>query len=373
LAASKPDPIYLTTFYILVALGGALGSLAGSILAPLVLSGDFEMLITLTAIAAMFAWQCRHDVMISRAPALGLAVVIMAISAGKIGYEIHRSRILTRNFYSALRIVDVGSPPNAWRRMEHGGIEHGSQYLDRERRREPISYFSRSSGVALALARQRQVSRPGHLAVGIVGLGAGVIAAYGESGDRFRFYEINPQVLTLARTEFTYLSDSQANVSVELGDARLVLEREPPQGFNALIIDAFSGDAIPIHLLTREAVQVYRKHLSPSGVLLFHISNRFVDLQPALARLAVEEGLDARLVYDDPDGDSGDDSENEEEEEETPLSVSTWVLMAADKSWMTAPGVLDRAEALDPPQPGPAWTDDFNNILSAIRVGELSK
>src|SRR4029434_235160 len=129
--------------------------------------------------------------------------------------------------------------------------EHGSQYLDRERRREPISYYSRSSGVALALSRQRQVSRPGHLSVGIVGLGAGVIAAYGESGDRFRFYEINPQVLTLARMECTYLSYSQANVSVELGDARLVLEREPPQGFNALIIDAFSGDAIPIHLLTR--------------------------------------------------------------------------------------------------------------------------
>ena len=373
LAASKPDPIYLTTFYIFVSLGGALGSLAGSILAPLVLSGDFEMPITLTAIAAMFAWQRRHDVMISRVPALGLAVAIMAVSAGKIGYEIHHSRILTRNFYSALRIVDFGSPPNAWRRMQHGGIEHGSQYLDRERHGEPISYYSRTSGVALALARQRQVSRPGHLNVGIVGLGAGVIAAYGEAGDRFRFYEINPQVLALAHTEFTYLSDSQANVSVELGDARLVLERELPQGYDALIVDAFSGDAIPIHLLTREAVQVYRKHLSPSGVLLFHISNRLVDLQPALARLAVEEGLDARVVDDDLAGDSGNDSEDEEEEEETPLSVSTWVLMAADKSWMTAPGVLDRAEALEPPQPGPAWTDDFNNILSAIRVRELPK
>jgi len=174
----------------------------------------------------MFAWQRRHDVMISRAPALGLAVVIMAISVGKISYEIDRSRILTRNFYSTLRIVDFGSPPNTFRRMEHGGIEHGSQYLDRERRREPISYYSRSSGVALALARQRRVSRPGHLAVGIVGLGAGAIEAYGESGDRFRFYEINPQVLTLAHTEFTYLSDSQANVSVALGDARRVLERE---------------------------------------------------------------------------------------------------------------------------------------------------
>jgi hypothetical protein len=372
LAASKPDPIYLTTFYILVSLGGALGSLAGSVLAPLVLCGDFEMPITLTAIAAMFAWQRRHDVMISRALALGLAVVIMAISVGKISYEIHHSRILTRNFYSALRVVDVSSPPNAWRRMEHGGTEHGSQYLDRERRREPISYYGRSSGVALALARQRHISRPGHLNVGIVGLGAGVIAAYGEAGDRFRFYEINPQVLTLAHTEFTYLSDSEANVSVALGDARLVLERETPQGYDALIVDAFSGDAIPIHLLTREAVHVYRKHLSPSGVLLFHISNRFVDLKPALARLAVEEGLDARFVYDDPDGDSGNDSENEEEEE-TPLSVSTWVLMAADKSWMTAPGSLDRAETLEPPQPGPAWTDNFNNILSAIRVGELSK
>src|SRR5262245_19730024 len=226
----------------------------------------------------------------------------MANTACKSGYEIDRSSILTRNFYSALRIVDFGSPPNAFRRMEHGGIEHGSQYLDRERRREPISYYSRSSGVALALARQRRVSRPGHLAVGIVGLGTGAIAAYGEAGDRFRFYEINPQVLTLAHTEFTYLSDSQANVSVALGDARLVLERESPQGYDALIVDAFSGDAIPIHLLTREAVQVYRKHLSPSGVLLFHISNRFVDLKPALARLAVEEGLDARFVYDDPDG-----------------------------------------------------------------------
>jgi hypothetical protein len=209
----------------------------------------------------------------------------MAISAGKIGYEIHRSRILTRNFYSALRIVDFGSPPNAWRRLEDGGIEHGSQYLDQERRREPISYYSGSSGVALAFARQRQVSRPGHLAVGIVGLGAGALAAYGEAGDRFRFYEINPQVLTLARTEFTYLSDSQANVSVALGDARLVLEREPPQGYDALIIDAFSGDAIPIHLLTREAVQVYRKHL-----------NAFV---PVLAR--VQPGFALRLNHDEVD------------------------------------------------------------------------
>src|SRR5262249_62404115 len=144
----------------------------------------------------------------------------MAISAGKIVYEIHRSRILTRNFYSTLRIVDFGSPPNAFRRMEHGGIEHGSQYLDRERRREPISYYSRSSGVALALARQRRVSRPAHLAVGIVGLGAGGIAAYGESGDRFRFYEINPQVLTLAHTGFTYFSDIRAYGSGELGEAR---------------------------------------------------------------------------------------------------------------------------------------------------------
>jgi len=246
------------------------------------------------------------------------------------------------------------------RRMEHGAIEHGSQYLDPERRKEPISYYSPTSGVALALRRQRELSGGQPLAIGIVGLGAGALAAYGQPGDRFRFYEINPQVVALARSEFTYLSDSKADVSTHLGDARLVLERESPQAFDMLVVDAFSGDAIPIHLLTREAFAIYRKHLKPSGVLLFHISNKFVDLEPALSRLAVEERLEARIVSDEPEGADDDDS---------PLSSSNWVMMYADKRWPRSSELSSRTEPLEAPQPGPAWTDDFNTILSAVRLG----
>jgi len=360
LAAAKPDPKFLTGFYILVSLGGALGSLLGSLLAPILLRGDFEMPLTLAAVAAVFAWQHRRDVTKSRVPAVAFAILIATTSAGQIFYEINGARLLTRNFYGSLRIVETGTAPMIVRRMEHGATEHGSQYLDPERRKEPISYYSPTSGVALALRRQRELSGDQPLAVGIVGLGAGALAAYGQPGDRFRFYEINPQVIALARSEFTYLSDSKADVSTHLGDARLVLEREPPQTFDMLVVDAFSGDAIPIHLLTREALAIYRKHLKPSGVLLFHISNKFVDLEPALSRLAGEERLEARIVSDVPEGADDDDS---------PLSSSDWAIMYADERWLRSSELASRAEALEAPQPGPAWTDDFNTILAAVRLG----
>jgi len=169
-------------------------------------------------------------------------------------------------------------------------------------------------------------------------------------------------VVALARREFTYLSDTKADVSVALGDARLVLEQEGAQEFDVLVIDAFSGDAIPMHLLTREALQVYRRHLKASGVLLFHISNRFVDLQPALSRLAIEERLEARIVSDEPEIDENDD------EEHSPFSTSDWVMMAANATAMNSPELEEHGEALQPPHAGPAWTDDFNNIVSAIRL-----
>jgi SAM-dependent methyltransferase len=294
------------------------------------------------------------------APAWGLAAAIAGVSAWQIFQESAHARLLTRNFYGSLRIADVTFGPASLRRMEHGAVEHGSQFLDAQRRREPISYYSRSSGVALAIQRERQLAEGGSLAVGIIGLGAGALAAYGQTGDRFRFYEINPQVVDLAQSEFTYLADSRAEVSTHLGDARLVLEGEPPQGFDVLVVDAFSGDAIPVHLLTREAVAVYRRHLKPSGVLAFHISNRFVDLEPALARLALEERLEARMVSDEPEGTN---------EENSPLSESDWVLMYADKSWIGASDLANRAKELEQPQAGRAWTDDFNSILTAVRLG----
>lgn len=360
LAATKPHPSRLTEFYILISLGGALGSLAGSMMAPLVLSGDFEMPITLALVAALIAWRARAAAPAMRyAAALG-AVFVAGMAVWQIAHQYATAHVLARNFYSSLRIADSGQGAERLRIMEHGGVTHGSQYLDRKRQGEPLAYYSPTSGVALAIQRQRELAAGRPLTGGFIGLGAGALAAYGEKGDIFRFYEINPQVVDLARREFTYLADSKAQVPVALGDARLVMEREAPQGYDMIVVDAFSGGAIPLHLLTREAVAIYRKHLRPGGVLMFHISNRFVDLQPALARLAQEENLHARIVSDAPEG---------SEDEESPLSYSDWVLMATDAAWFNSPKLEEESEALPPPMRGRAWTDDFNNILSSIKLG----
>lgn len=362
LAATKPHPARLTEFYILVSLGGALGSLAGSVLAPLLLSAAFEMPLTLAAVAAVIAWRERASAPRLRLGAAGLAALVVIGAGVQIGAEYANARLLMRNFYSPLRIADVGSGPQARRIMEHASVEHGSQYLDPARRGEALSYYGPTSGVAMAIRRQRELKgRP--LSAGFVGLGAGALAAYGQPGDAFRFYEINPQVIQLAQSHFTYLSDSKAKISLALGDARLVLEGEKPANYDLIVIDAFSGDAIPLHLLTREAMAIYRRHLAEGGVILFHISNRFVDLQPALARLAVEEKLQTRLVTDVPEG---------ADDEESPMLESDWVIMTRDDAWFAFADMEREGEPLKAPKRGPAWTDDFNNILSAIRLGGSS-
>lgn len=362
LAETKPHPARLTEFYILVSLGGALGSLAGSVLAPLTLSGAFEMPLTLAAAAVVIAWRARAAAPAPRWIAAACAGLVVAGAAVQIANEYANARLLMRNFYSPLRIADVGEGPLARRVMEHASVEHGSQFLDPARRGEALSYYGPTSGVAMAIRRQREkLGRP--LSAGFVGLGAGALAAYGEPGDAFRFYEINPQVIQLARTEFTYLSDSKASISVAAGDARLVLERETGAPYDLLVIDAFSGDAIPLHLLTREAMAIYRRRLAPDGVIAFHISNRFVDLQPALARLALEERLHAKLVTDVPE---------DADEEDAPWLESDWVVMSRDPAWFAFPDMEREGEPLKAPMRGPAWTDDFNTILSAIRLGGSS-
>lgn len=357
LADTKPEPSGLTTFYILVSLGGALGALCSSILAPLLLKGDFELPLTLAAICALIAVRGGRKADRWRVARIALALAVAAVAAYQIGAEVSRARVLARNFYSSLRIVDTGQGADAIRRMEHGGVEHGAQYLDPQKRRQPISYYGPTSGAALAISTLRGL-RNAPLRIGVVGLGAGALAAYGESGGAMRFYELNPQVIALAQSQFTYLADSKAQVAIAPGDARLVLESEASQNFDVLAIDAFSGDAIPIHLLTREALAIYRRHLRPGGALLFHISNKFVDLEPALARLALDSGMTARIVSDAPD----------DQDETSPLSDSDWVVFSEDGALFERPEMA-RAENLEEPQAGPAWTDDFNTILSSIRLG----
>jgi spermidine synthase len=187
--------------------------------------------------------------------------------------------------------------------------------------------------------------------VGIVGLGAGTIAGYARKGDTYRFYEINPAVIEIAGHEFTYLKDSFGSVDVVPGDARLSLEKETAK-YDVLIVDAFSGDAIPVHLLTHEAVQLYRKRLADDGVMAFHVTNRFFDLAPQVASLAAATGLQAKLI----------ESRGHEDAE---ILNSSWVLVAGAAGFSSRPTIAPLARNIATRLR--YWTDDFNHLLNVLR------
>jgi len=188
--------------------------------------------------------------------------------------------------------------------------------------------------------------------VGIIGLGTGTIATYGNKGDIFRFYDINPEVVTMARRDFTYLKDTEATIEISLGDARLNLEREPPQQFDVLAIDAFSSDSIPVHLITVEALAIYQQHMKPDGVIAFHVSNRFLDLKPVVQMIAEKRGLEVAWVRDTYDDGS---------------TTSDWVLLTRHKPLILRPEIVTATEPVAP-QPGwRLWTDAYNNLLQVWR------
>jgi hypothetical protein len=362
LAASKPHPRRLTYYYLMVSLGGALGSLGGSVLAPALLNGDFEMPLILTAIGLAFAWQIRRgpEPVISVVIALVAATALLGMSAKSIYDQVKGTRLLARNFYASLRVMDTGEQNLRRRQLEHGGIEHGAQFLDPTRRAMPITYYGPRSGIGLAIAHQRELAAGRPLSIGVVGLGTGTVAAWGEPGGKVKFYEINPRVLAIANSEFFFLADATAGkieVTTAMGDARLVMEREPPQRFDVLAVDAFSGDAIPMHLLTREAIAIYRKHVVENGVLAIHISNKFVELGPPVGALARDAKLDARLVDHDAD-DADDEAQN----------ASSWVILPLDAKWWESGTVAERTKPLTAPDGQPVWTDDFNNLVAALRL-----
>ena len=193
--------------------------------------------------------------------------------------------------------------------------------------------------------------------VGIIGLGTGTIAAYGRPGDVYRFYDIDANVIGIARSEFTFLGDSGARIETALGDARLSLEREAPENFDVLAVDAFSSDAIPVHLITREALAAYERHMKPDGIVAFHVSNRFLDLIPVVARLAKELDLHAVLISDDP-----------EDEEKTIRSRSDWVLVSRDAKALEVPAIVDAGAVLAEDRPEwRTWTDDYSNLVQILK------
>ncbi|HTP97472.1 MAG TPA: fused MFS/spermidine synthase [Burkholderiales bacterium] len=353
LAQSKPAPRDLTTYYLMISLGGALGGILVGLVAPHVLPGYFEVGIGFVACALLLTYRTRR----MGRWANGIAAMVVAGSAWGVGkaidYQLTNSHAMARNFYSAIRTRDA-SEPVPFRSLVHGGIVHGGQLLDPKLRLEPSSYFGRTSGFGRLFASLPEAPRR----VGIIGLGAGSIAAYARAGDVFRFYEINPQVVEFARREFTFLNQSPGTMEVVLGDGRLSLEREPPQRFDVLAMDAFSGDAIPLHLLTREAIAIYLKHLKPGGVLAFQATNRFVNIAPVVGQLAREFGMKAVLITDWPDDDTGADYW---------LSGTDQILVTADSALLEAPKIGEVAKPVEAPPGFPVWTDDYNNLFRILK------
>ena len=284
----------------------------------------------------------------------GFVVLVMqAISAGSI--------LAARNFYGVLRVWEINEaqPALLAYQLTHGKTVHGSQFEAAQIRKVPTTFYAETSGVGLLF--KNHPTRPGNLRVGVLGLGIGTIASYGEAGDSFRFYEINPDVIRIAQGEggyFSFLSDSAADVQVIPGDARVSLERElasgGPQNFDILVLDAFSGDAMPLHLLTQEAFAVYLRHLKSNGVIAINVSNRYFNLDQEVFKQADALSLEAALIED-----TGDVIQSYD---------SIWMLLARKAETLDLPAIVARRS----PRPVmPAnlalWTDDFSNLLQILK------
>jgi len=302
LARMKPDPRYLTRFYLMLSLGGAVGAVLVAIVAPLTLHGYFELDIALVLLAAL---------VLARLPGKFRLIGVLVVAgttwyAAEGGYEYsHEVRVMARDFYGVVRTRDREVEGVRYRAMYHGGIVHGGQLLGAEYRNTPSDYFGPTSGYGRLFAALNEM-KPGPRDVGVIGLGAGVIAAYGRANDTVTFYEISQTVIDIEREEFGFLRDTPAKTQVILGDGRLSLEREsPPRKYDVLGIDAFAGDSIPMHLITREAMALYAQHLKDDGVIVFQATNRYIDLMPVIKRLAMEAGMEAVLVSDLPESSKG--------------------------------------------------------------------
>jgi spermidine synthase len=352
----RPAPQHLTAFYLIVSAGGALGGLLVAVVAPLAFDGYYELGIGLAVLALLAALRLNQ---LGRVPALvGLAVLMgVTACAAYDGFRHHRDvRVSERGFYGVLRVKEYGSPgeESHLRRLVHGAIMHGEQYLHEERRKFITTYYQETSGIGVAI-KSRQGERP--IRIGVIGLGTGTIAAYGRAGDVYRFYDIDPRVIRIAKSEFTFLADSAAKIELALGDARLTLEREPPQGFDVLAVDAFSSDAIPVHLITKEALGVYLRHVKSDGIVAFHVSNRFLDLIPVVARLAKAHGAHVVLVRDDPD-----------DEDDSLRSKTDWVLVSRDPSALKRPAIMEAgAVQVHDRSDWRTWTDDYSNLIQILK------
>lgn len=352
LAARRPGARHLTLFYLMVSLGGVIGGALVGIVAPVALPGYLELEIALVVIAILaLLVNMQRPIWV-----LGVLGLTIAGTAAALVYRIETftedTVHIERNYYGVLRVkqnrTTVGGQELMYRSLVHGAILHGEQWLDDRYRRSATTYYKTTSGIGRTLIELE--GRP--IKVGIIGLGAGSIAVYADGDDTYRFYDINPAVIRVANTWFTYLKDSPGKIETVLGDARLSLEREPPQQFDVLAVDAFSGDSIPVHLITVEAFTEYLRHMKPGGVIAFHVSNRFLDLKPVLLAIAERHHLEYAYVHETGEGGG---------------TTSDWVLLTRNKPFLLKQSIVEATEPVAPRPDWRVWTDDYNNLVQVFR------
>lgn len=269
-----------------------------------------------------------------------------------------------RNFFGVLRVLELNKDDPGEHRLTlmHGRIEHGFQFRDQEKRHWPTSYYGNDSGVGLAIRFHPRRLEHLDLRIGVIGLGTGTLAAQGRLGDYVRFYEINPEVLRISDKYFTYRKDSPARIEVTLGDARVSMEQErqrgEPQKFDVLAVDAFSSDAIPVHLLTRECFQVYQYHLKEDGILAVHISNRYFDLSPIVRNLIPPDARQQlQAIWIDAHGVQSEGTDS-----------TDWVLVTSNRHFLTNPDIQSQVTPwIDAAPPPKFWTDDYSNLFNLLR------
>ena len=380
LVRRKPAAAYLTSFYLLVSVGGATGGLFVSLVCPLLFESYLELPLAVTAalvfsiviiVGQILPW--RSAAQLSAALLIGAGVGIFVksqlaeyqrnVASFDAVHKIHRQTIAARrNFFGVLRVVRETrekKPHDNQLNLFHGRTLHGIQFTDLNRQLVPTAYYNENSGVGLMM---KKYLTDGPVKVSVIGLGVGTLAAYGRTGDRFDFYEINPEVERLANEYFTFLAKSPAKVQVIRGDARLSLEKELIQGArhdtDLLVVDAFSGDSVPVHLLTAEALQVYLDHLKPNGIVAIHASTQHLRLIPVVVRLAEHHQIPLRVFTTRP-----------ERELEVVEDLATWILLTRNRQFLADDEV--RAKHQRPTGEDARrvslWTDKFSALYEIVR------
>ena len=382
----RPAADHLTTFYLMVSIGGAFGGVFVSLIAPVIFNGYWEFFVGLAMTISILLTVLRaerrvvmadpktkraikqtlttSDDLTARARFVFTTFALVTLMLAALSVFTSEISFSKRNFYGVIRVrtaTPEGSNIQATV-MSHGITVHGLQFLTGFKSSHiPTTYYVKDAGAGLAILNHPKYGHDQHMHVGLLGLGVGTLLAYSQPGDLYRLYEINPVVIDLAAgvgDYFSFLSDSQAEITVVPGDARISLEREladgHPQNFDVLVLDTFSSDSIPVHLVTKEAIALYLEHLAPDGIIAAHITNLHLDLQPVFWQLAKHNGLS--MVRVDYPGDSNGGY------------ASHWILLSRDAALLNISAIQTRAVDLDGYSTNVRlWTDDYSNLFQILK------